>query len=176
MKLNKLFGEDIDISQDEFAEAVKSILLGNDGEAPESIKSVSCKVIWNVSDMMLRYRGMLESREIESPELRKILKEIVRLSVWVCHHARMESTEDILDYLTCTLIRKNQDYGNSAIKNGGLVGNYVRMSDKVSRIVNILNNADINYESLEDSWLDLAGYATIGLIILRLTEKVSNDG
>ena len=70
------------------------------------------------------------------------------------------------------LEKKNADYGNSALKNGGLVGNYVRIMDKVSRIESLRQSSVSNFESLQDTWLDLAGYAVIGLVILSaLTES-----
>ena len=85
------------------------------------------------------------------------------------------TVEEVSKELQATLIKKNADYGNSSVKNGGSVGNYVRMSDKVSRLQNLLGKeGKTNYESVNDTWLDLAGYATIGIIILNLTEKKLN--
>lgn len=53
-------------------------------------------------------------------------------------------------------------------------GILVRISDKVSRIYNLTAKADdpeyadaIKMESLEDTFLDLANYAILGLILLR---------
>ena len=43
------------------------------------------------------------------------------------------------------------------------------MTDKFSRLKNLSNKREINYESISDTWLDLAGYAVIGCVILTLT-------
>ena len=82
-----------------------------------------------------------------------------------------ERITDICDALCRTLIKKNDAYGNSASKSLVFCPNIgtneailVRMSDKVSRISNLLtNNVGDNGESLNDSILDLAGYCVLYL-------------
>jgi hypothetical protein len=44
----------------------------------------------------------------------------------------------------------------------------VRLHDKISRLSNLLeNNIDPNNESIEDTFLDIANYGMIGLMIIK---------
>ena len=40
------------------------------------------------------------------------------------------------------------------------------MNDKMQRIINLINNKAYN-ESIEDSWIDLANYSLISLLISK---------
>ena len=77
----------------------------------------------------------------------------------------------IYDELMSVLLKKHRDYGprNIADAPGGpLNGLRVRIHDKVARINNLVdNNTKPQYESLEDSFKDLANYAIIALLVLR---------
>lgn len=77
----------------------------------------------------------------------------------------------ILDELYGIMIRKNKDYGpmNIAGAPGGpMNGLRVRMYDKLARLNNLVDTGDTpNYESIEDTFLDLANYAIIGLLVQR---------
>ena len=68
------------------------------------------------------------------------------------------------------LLRKHRDYGpkNIAHSPGGAInGLRVRMHDKLARINHLIdNNATPENESLRDSFIDLANYAIIGLLVL----------
>lgn len=68
------------------------------------------------------------------------------------------------------LVSKQKDYGPSNIANapgGPLNGLRVRIFDKVSRINNLIDTgATPDNESLHDSFLDLANYAIIALMVL----------
>jgi hypothetical protein len=80
--------------------------------------------------------------------------------------------EDILTELRIIMIRKHQDYGPFNIANapgGAMNGLLVRMHDKMARLENLYykNNDTPNYESIEDTFLDLANYAIIGLLVQR---------
>ena len=81
-----------------------------------------------------------------------------------------------------TVISKQHDYGHDnilAFKEQGLV---VRLSDKVARLKNLLwtRTDKPKNESIEDTFVDVAGYAIIGLMLAQgtftnnLTEK-GND-
>lgn len=69
------------------------------------------------------------------------------------------------------LIRKHQDYGPKNISDapgGAINGLLVRMHDKMARLKNLhYNNKSANYESIEDTYKDLANYAVIALMVLR---------
>ena len=67
---------------------------------------------------------------------------------------------------------KQLDYGSSNIALGGEMGIAVRLQDKVSRMRNLLlkqlkGDANVNHESLEDTFKDAANYGMIGLILKR---------
>lgn len=174
MKLTKLFGEDIDISQEDFGKTVKTIL----DDAMESncgVALLSEAPLAAVTNSMLLYRGMLESREIDEEELRLTLRDIIDVSLRAYVMYSGGNIPEVYENLRETLIRKNADYGNASVKNGGSVGNYVRMTDKLSRLQNLLGkDGKTNFESVNDTWLDLAGYATLGTIILNLTSAKLN--
>jgi hypothetical protein len=69
------------------------------------------------------------------------------------------------------LLKKHEDYGpmNIAGAPGGpMNGLRVRMYDKLARLNNLVDSGDTpNYESIEDTLIDLANYAIIGLLVQR---------
>jgi hypothetical protein len=76
------------------------------------------------------------------------------------------------DELKELLTRKHIDYGPKNISQspgGPINGLRVRMHDKLARINNLVDTqvSDPQYESLEDSFKDMANYAIIGLLVLR---------
>ena len=81
-----------------------------------------------------------------------------------------EVTEKYYGQLHRVLVSKQKDYGPGNIANapgGPLNGLRVRIYDKVSRINNLTeNDAKPENESLKDSFLDLANYAIIALLVL----------
>jgi len=83
-----------------------------------------------------------------------------------------EDVRSILLQLVDILERKHADYGplNIALAPGGAMnGLLVRMHDKLARLNNLTyNKTDTpNYESIEDTLIDLANYAIIGLLVQR---------
>ena len=77
------------------------------------------------------------------------------------HHKIALEIAELLD-------QKRQDYGTENIKKFGSYGVLVRVSDKVERLINLSKRNDKpNFESVEDSWRDIAGYAILALIELR---------
>jgi hypothetical protein len=77
----------------------------------------------------------------------------------------------ILDELYGIMIRKHKDYGPMNIAGapgGAMNGLRVRMYDKLARLNNLVDTGDTpNYESIEDTLIDLANYAIIGLLVQR---------
>jgi hypothetical protein len=77
---------------------------------------------------------------------------------------------DVIDYCGNVLLSKQEDYGplNIARAPGGpLNGLRVRIYDKISRINNLIDESqDPKHESLRDSFLDLANYGIIALMVL----------
>ena len=86
-------------------------------------------------------------------------------------NAFAQEVNSIMSELADLLISKHSDYGPkniSASPGGPINGLRVRMHDKLARINNLVdNNRDAKFESLEDSFKDLANYAVIGLMVLR---------
>lgn len=65
---------------------------------------------------------------------------------------------------------KQVDYGSQNVSLNGELGVMVRCTDKISRMRNILlkklkGDTEINHESLEDTYRDLANYGVIGLMV-----------
>lgn len=81
-----------------------------------------------------------------------------------------ELTYIYTDGLAELLIRKQKDYGPKNISQapgGPLNGLRVRMFDKLARINNLIETgAKPQNESLRDSFVDLANYAIISLMVL----------
>lgn len=80
---------------------------------------------------------------------------------------------DTIDALGNVLLKKQEDYGPlniSRAPGGPLNGLRVRIFDKISRINNLIDTgAEPNNESLYDSFLDLANYGIIALMVLEGT-------
>lgn len=69
------------------------------------------------------------------------------------------------DTLVKILVRKQHDYGPENIRRFGRQGLMVRMHDKIARLENLILNKDApNNESIDDTVLDIAGYAAIGIM------------
>ena len=100
-----------------------------------------------------------------------------------------KDAEVIINRLLQILYKKHEDYGpmNIAGAPGGpMNGLRVRMYDKLARLNNLIDTGDTpNYESIEDTLIDLANYAIIGLLVQRgqwegvtnepIVEQVSHD-
>lgn len=78
---------------------------------------------------------------------------------------------DTTSELAQLLLKKHKDYGPKNISQapgGPLNGLRVRMWDKLARINNLVESgATPENEALEDSFMDLANYAIIGLMVQR---------
>jgi hypothetical protein len=83
----------------------------------------------------------------------------------------LEDAKAITIELLTILYKKHEDYGpmNIAGAPGGAInGLRVRMYDKLARLNNLIDTGDTpNYESIEDTLIDLANYAIIGLLVQR---------
>lgn len=65
------------------------------------------------------------------------------------------------------LIAKRRDYGAENILKHGTAGIVIRMDDKIARINNLHKQVLPNFESVSDTWNDIAGYAVIGKLIME---------
>lgn len=81
--------------------------------------------------------------------------------------------EEIMNELFSILMKKHADYGpfNIAHAPGGAMnGLLVRMHDKMARLKHLTyesKDKTPNFESIEDTLIDLANYAIIGLMVQR---------
>ncbi len=76
----------------------------------------------------------------------------------------------IIEELKELLIKKHRDYGTNNLDEFGSFGILLRVSDKRNRLLNLIKNpnkAEVT-ETLEDTWLDMAGYA---IQAIRYTRK-----
>jgi hypothetical protein len=82
-----------------------------------------------------------------------------------------DDLKEIFLNLNNIMLKKHEDYApmNIAGAPGGpMNGLRVRMYDKLARLNNLVDTGDTpNYESIEDTLLDLANYAIIGLLVQR---------
>jgi hypothetical protein len=86
-------------------------------------------------------------------------------------HDFAEDSGKIYRELQEILVSKQVDYGPLNIWNapgGATNGLMVRMSDKLERLKNLIyNSIEPNNEALEDSFVDIANYAIIALMVER---------
>jgi len=84
---------------------------------------------------------------------------------------RVSDLQYILAELEQMMVKKHKDYGPMNIAGapgGAMNGLRVRMYDKLARLNNLADTGDTpNYESIEDTLIDLANYAIIGLLVQR---------
>jgi len=83
-----------------------------------------------------------------------------------------ETLDKILNKIKDTILMKNKRYGNSfhqTIEEYGVMALLIRLTDKLNR----LKTAYQYRESMEDTLIDIAGYAILGLIEL---ENIKNGG
>ena len=62
---------------------------------------------------------------------------------------------------------KQQDYGSGNISAFGEFGVLVRLNDKIERLKNLNKMPSVKNEAIDDSYLDIANYAVIALMIRR---------
>jgi len=78
--------------------------------------------------------------------------------------------DNIVDKMRSIIIAKNNDYGNANIGDLGIKGLFVRLWDKVNRLKQLVwveKENQVKDESIEDTYLDLANYAVISIIVKR---------
>lgn len=82
----------------------------------------------------------------------------------------LNDAREIFNELYVILAKKHEDYGPTNIAGapgGAMNGIRVRMYDKLARLVHLGDSDTPNYESIEDTLIDLANYAIIGLLVQR---------
>jgi hypothetical protein len=83
----------------------------------------------------------------------------------------VDAVDALFMELSDILLAKHADYGPrnvSGAPGGAMNGLRVRMHDKLARLNNLVDKAgEPNFESLEDTLVDLSIYAAIGVLVLR---------
>lgn len=88
---------------------------------------------------------------------------------------RLQEHQNICNYLHDLYYRKNSDYGGSVtdtFNKYGLVSFLVRLEDKLNRARSLNNrgSAKVTDEKLEDTLMDMANYAMLAVIELRMSK------
>ena len=82
---------------------------------------------------------------------------------------------ELLDKLSELYLTKNADYGDSVsetYKKYGMTSFLVRMDDKLNRVITLTQQeAKVQDKKIEDTLLDLANYAILAIIELRMEER-----
>ncbi|MDH7475860.1 MAG: nucleotide modification associated domain-containing protein [Microgenomates group bacterium] len=79
-----------------------------------------------------------------------------------------QAFEKVCQEALATFIKKHKDYGKGNILDMGELGIAFRISEKFNRIKHLLmNGKKPENESLDDSWIDIAVYAIIAILLRR---------
>lgn len=89
--------------------------------------------------------------------------------------------KDLLDELLETYEKKNADYGDSFKKTHlqfGEIAGLVRISDKVNRLISLSEKTpdSQNYESKRDTYMDLANYCLMQVLVMGEAESTELTG
>lgn len=94
-----------------------------------------------------------------------------------------EAFDEVCRDLLKTFIKKNKDYGKRNILDTGELGIIFRINDKINRLKHLgSNNKAPQNESTYETWLDIAVYAVIAIILengqfqkLKLSKKAKSS-
>lgn len=79
-----------------------------------------------------------------------------------------EAFEEVCHELTQMFIKKHKDYGKGNILDTGELGIAFRISDKLNRLKHLLiNQKNPQFESVEETWVDIGVYAIIAVMLKR---------
>ena len=89
---------------------------------------------------------------------------------------KIQKHQELLNYLHNLYVTKNHDYGDSVhdtYEKYGLTSFLVRMEDKLNRVRTLNQKQDIQVptEKIEDTLLDLANYAILAVLELKIEEN-----
>jgi hypothetical protein len=92
------------------------------------------------------------------------------------HLSKVNSFEDVTIALRDLFDRKNIDYGDSfgqSFRKWGLPMSCIRLGDKLNRLESFAQkkNMLVSDESVEDTLMDLASYAIMTLVELRMAKN-----
>jgi len=79
-----------------------------------------------------------------------------------------EAFEKVCDEALEMFLKKHKDYGKGNILDMDELGIAFRIQEKSNRIKHLLMNKKApNHESIDDSWIDIAVYAIIAVLLKR---------
>lgn len=79
-----------------------------------------------------------------------------------------EAFEEICRELKEMFLKKHKDYGKGNILDTGELGIAFRISDKLNRVKHLLINHKLpENESVEETWVDIAVYGVIAVLLRR---------
>ena len=137
------------------------------GNALLHLSSASIKEIRERLDSMISI-GMAGGKEISNNEFARFWLELA----WITQRAAENSGIKLFNVkpveLAIHICRKQADSGHDNISRFGRIGLLVRVHDKVARLENLLGRGvQPQNESLVDNYIDVVGYATIGMMVER---------
>ena len=83
---------------------------------------------------------------------------------------KLAAFDEVVGKLRETLIKKNHDYGDDNIGVLGVKGIFVRMHDKIARLKTLVwlrEDIKVTDESANDTFMDLANYSIIAIILSK---------
>ena len=90
----------------------------------------------------------------------------------------VERFKQITDAMTSLYSKKNSNYGNSFEKlynDLGPIAGLVPLHNKLDRLTNIVKGGKNDFESLEDTLIDLANYAIMNIIELQKAKELKEE-
>ena len=137
-----------------------------------------------MSDIVKKYYEDMSDREImNAKRIKNIAEDEINQTFTIFEEEYPELSKEfknIQEEMYEMFARKHMDYGLNNISLGGdlknpndkkfsLTGLAIRLTDKISRLRNLLTNGK-NYvkgESMEDTFVDIANYGIIGMLVGR---------
>jgi len=105
--------------------------------------------------------GMKSQINSDTSDQTSLVHNMSAVGAWACRTVPLTDGE-----VVAKLAEKQAAYGTGNILAFGYSGIHVRMSDKVARLRNMIDNdREFDWEPLEDAWFDLVGYAVIARML-----------
>ena len=137
-----------------------------------------------MSDIVKKYYENMSDREIMDAKNVKSTPDLNSSPIEVFEHEYPELSDEfkqIQNEMYEMFARKHMDYGLNNISLGGdilnnnddkkfsLTGLTIRLTDKISRLKNLLLNGRnfVEGEGMEDTFIDIANYGIIGMLVGR---------
>ena len=137
-----------------------------------------------MSDIVKKYYENMSDREIMDAKNGKLTPDLNSSPIEIFEHEYPELSDEfkqIQNEMYEMFARQHMDYGLNNISLGGdilnnnddkkfsLTGLAIRLTDKISRLKNLLLNGRnfVEGEGMEDTFIDIANYGIIGMLVGR---------